>query len=372
VTLFDRYLLKRYWHVFAIGFVAAYGLYVVFDAFSNADEFQEGTEGSTITMLLKMGEHYFFQSFLFFDMSGPILIVLSAIGVFALLQRSSELYPVLSAGTPSWRLAVPIVLATLGAEVLLAVNQELIIPAIAARLHSGRDSNAAEAQDVQPARDYVTNIEVSGDKLRLNERKILEARILLPVPTQVIEPTTLRADEAIQVPAKGNRPAGWLLRDPLPRHEDLLLTDVGRQRVLKAPSSEDIFVVTDISIEQLHNRTKSFKYLSTSQLLERIRNPAYGIVSIRNQAAHLHERLTRPIMTLISVLVAIPLTLRRESHSLLLNIAICTLVLGVLFVVTQASLHFGRLNMMEIELAAWLPVVIFGTAAAWVSGLVQT
>ena len=37
VNTFDRYLLKRYLHVFAIGFIATYGLYIVFDAFSNAD-----------------------------------------------------------------------------------------------------------------------------------------------------------------------------------------------------------------------------------------------------------------------------------------------------------------------------------------------
>lgn len=372
MTLFDRYLLRRFWHVFAIGFVATYGLYVVFDAFSNADEFQAGTDGSAVSMLLKMSQHYFFQAFPFFDMAGPILVVLAAIGVFALLQRSSEIYPVLSAGTPSWRLAVPIVVGTLAVELLLAINQELVIPNIAARLHSGRKAKGAAAQDVQPARDYVTNIEISGDKLRINERKLLEARILLPVPTQVTEPTTLAAEEAIQVPAKGDRPAGWLLRDPSPHHRDLVLTDEGRRRILRAPSSEDIFVVTDVTIEQLHNRTKSFKFLSTSQLIQRIRNPAYGIVSIRSQSVHLHERLTRPLLILISVLVAIPMTLRRESHSLLLNLAVCTLLLGGMFVVAQTSVHLGRLNVLELEQAAWLPVVICGTCAAWISNLVQT
>ena len=373
MTLFDRYLLRRFWHVFAIGFTATYGLYVVFDAFSNADEFQDrGVDQGTVAILLKMAEHYFFQAFPFFDMVGPMLVVLAAIGVFALLQRSSEIYPVLSAGTPTWRLAVPIVVGTLAIELLLAVNQELIIPNVADRLQAGRGTDSSVAHDVQPARDYVTNIEISGDKLRIAERTVLNARFLLPVPLQVIEPTTLRAAEAIQVPARGNRPAGWLLRDPQPRHGDLTLTDEGTRRVLRAPSSEDIFVVTDVTVDQLHNRTTSFKYLSTSQLISRIRNPAYGMVSIRSQSTHLHERLTRPLLILISVLVAIPLTLRRESHSLLLNIALCSLVLAVLFLCTQACLHIGRLNVLEIELAAWIPVVICGTCAAWLSGLVQT
>ncbi len=373
MTLFDRHLLKRFWHVFAIGFVATYGLYVVFDAFSNADEFQSGAaDESTATVLATMATHYFFQAFPFFDMVGPILIVLAVVGVFALLQRSREIYPVLSAGVPSWRLAVPIVIGASTIVLALTVNQEIVIPNIAERLQANRGDGGAATHDVQPARDYVTNIEISGDRLRIAERKIFSARFLLPVPLQVIEPTTLKAEEAIQIPANGDRPAGWLLREPQPTFEELTLTAEGSRRILKAPSSSDLFVITDVTIDQLHNRTRSFKYLSTSQLIHRIRNPAYGRVTIRSQSVHLHERLARPFLILISVLIAIPLTLRRESSSLLVNIAVCTMTLGALFLLTQVSIHLGRLNVVDIELAAWIPIVVCGTCAAWLSGLVQT
>lgn len=373
MTLFDRHLLKRFWHVFAIGFVATYGLYVVFDAFSNADEFQSGAaDESTSSVFVKMATHYFFQAFPFFDMVGPILTVLAVVGVFALLQRSREIYPILSAGVPAWRLAIPIVLGALTIELCLAVNQEIVIPNIAERLQANRGASSESMHDVQPARDYVTNIEISGERLRISERKVINARFLLPVPMQVIEPTTLKAQEAIQIPASKNRPAGWLLRGTQPAFEELTLTAEGSRRILKAPSSDDLFVVTDVMIDQLHNRTRSFKYLSTSQLIHRIRNPAYGMVTIRSQSVHLHERLARPFLILISVLIAIPLTLRRESHSLLLNIAICTMTLGFLFLLTQVSIHLGRLNVVDIELAAWIPIVVCGTCAAWLSGLVQT
>lgn len=374
MTLFDRHLLKRYWHVFAIGFVATYGLYVVFDAFSNADEFQTtDVNDGVFNLMMRMTWFYFFQAFAFFDLVGPMLAVLATIAVFALLHRSLEIYPVLSAGIPTWRLALPIILGTLAIEVGLAVNQELIIPNIAAQLQAARgDDDVASMHNIQPARDYVTNIEISGETLSISERRVLAARFLLPVPLQVLEPTTLSAREAIQVPAGGSRPAGWLLRDPDPRFEDLPLTNDGARRVLKAPSSEDIFVVTDVTIDQLHNRTTSFKYMSTSQLLQRIRNPAFGMLTIRSQMVHVHERLSRPFLILISVLIAIPMTLRRESHSLLLNMAVCTLTLGGLFLLSQISIHFGRLNVIEIGLAAWIPIVIGGTCAAWLSSLVQT
>lgn len=373
MNTFDRYLLRRFWHVFAIGFIATYGLYVVFDAFSNADEFQDRTVGQgTLVMIWRMAQHYFFQAFAFFDLVGPILVVLATMAVFALLQRQSEIYPILSAGVPAWRLAVPIVIGTLMIVTMLIVNQELIVPKVADRLQAPRGTNKSAAHTVQTARDLVTHIEITGQRLYLSERKLEDADFLLPVPLLVHESTILRTKEAVQIPAAGKRPAGWRLKNVEPKFHELALTEKGLKHVFPGPHGKDVFVVTDVPIDQLHNRSGSYKYLSTSELVQRIRNPALGLVSIRSQTVHLHERLTRPLLVIMSVLVAIPLTMRRESRGLLVNLATCTAVLGLMLVLTQSSLYFGRLNIVSIDLAAWFPVVACGTCSAWLSGLVQT
>lgn len=371
MNTFDRYILWRFWHVFAIGFVATYGLYVVFDAFTNADEFQADASG-TINMLGRMSLHYFFQAFPFFDLIGPILVVLSAMGVFALLQRQNEIYPVLSAGIPAWRLAVPIVIGTLTIVLVLTINQELLIPGIADRLQAPRGNDDSTTRVVQTARDHSRNIEITGRSLNLAERRIDHAEFLLPVPDVVLEPTTVRAEKAIQFAADGDRPAGWLLTGVSLKFRELKLTDSGRTAVYPFPTAEDLYIASEVTIDQLYNRSTSFKYLSTVELVQRIRNPAFGIVSIRNQTLHLHERLTRPLLILFSVLIAIPMTMRRESRGLLFNMASCTAVLGTLFLATQVCMQLGRLNVVDLDLAAWLPVVICGATTSWLSGSVQT
>ena len=356
-----------------IGFIATYGLYVVFDAFTNADEFQDRTAGrNTGIMLWRMSQHYFFQSFPFFDLIGPILVVLAAVSVFAMLQRQSEIFPVLSAGVPTWRLAVPIIVGTLSVVLMLTVNQEIVIPNIADRLQAPRGTDKSSAHQVQTARDFVRHIEISGHSLFLSERRIDQAECLLPVPELVHEPTTLRAQSAFQIPGHGNRPAGWLLRGVEQQFRDLTLTEKGTRLVFPTRSANDMFVVSDVTIDQLHNRSTSFKYLSTGELVQRIRNPAYGLVSNRSQTLHLHERLTRPLLIICSVLIAIPLTLRRESRGLLLNTAKCAGVLGLLFVANQSSLYLGRMNVVSLDLAAWLPVLLCGMCAAWFSNSLQT
>jgi len=371
LSTFDRYILRRFWHVFAIGFIATFGLYVVFDAFTNADEFQTGISG-TSEMLVRMSVYYFNQAFLFFDMVGPILVVLAVMGVFALLQRQSEIYPILSAGIPAWRLAVPILLGTLGIVLGLTINQEIIIPGIADQLQAPRGNNSSIMHDVQTARDHRRNIEITGHAINLAQRRIDQAEFLLPVPDVVLEPTTVRATAAVQYPADGKRPAGWLMTGVSLKFQQLMLTDKGRTVVYPFPTSNDLYIVSDVTIDQLYNRSTGFKLLSTVDLVQRIRNPAFGIVSIRNQTLHLHERLTRPLLILFSVLIAIPMTLRRESRSLLANMAVCTGILGFLFLTTQTCLHLGRMNVVELELAAWMPVVICGAATSWLSGSVQT
>jgi lipopolysaccharide export system permease protein len=373
VNTFDRYLLKRYLHVFAIGFIATYGLYIVFDAFSNADEFQDRNGGSgTLVMLGRMAQHYGFQAFPFLDLVGPILIVLSAIAVFAILFRQSEIYPILSAGIPAWRLAVPVIIGTLSIVAALTINQELVIPSIANRLQARRDHDKTTGHLVQRARDFVSHVEIGGDRLYLAERKITKAKFLLPAPHLVREPVTLSAEYAIQVAARGQRPAGWLLKGVTQKFDELPLTESGNSLVFAAQAGDDLFVATDVTVDQLHNRTASFKYLSTAELIERIQNPAFGLVSIRSQTLHLHERLTKPVLIVMSVLIAIPLTIRRESRGLLLNIASAAAVLAVLFVLAQSSMYLGRLNVVSLDLAAWLPVVVTGICGAWFSASIQT
>ncbi len=372
MTLFDRYLLKRFLYVFAIGFVATYGLYVVFDAFTNADEFQDrtGTEGNHV-MLLRMAEHYFFQAFAFLDLVGAILVVLAVMAVFALLQRQSEIYPVLSAGIPTWRLAVPVLVGAMGIILLSTVNQELVIPRLADRLQAPRGRHQT-AHAVQTARDLVRNIQITGDKLFLDSREIQDAQFMLPVPSLVSEPATLKSSSAVQVAAGENRPAGWLLKDVSPAFDALSLTDEGRRSVFRSPDGKDVFVATDVTVDQLHNRSASYKYLSTASLVRRIQNPVLGQASVRNQTRHLHERLTKPFLILISVLIAVPLTLRKEGRGLLMNLATCAGTLGLLFVMAQSSMYLERLSVVSFDVAAWLPIVVSGACGAWLSGLVQT
>jgi lipopolysaccharide export system permease protein len=371
-TTFDRYLSGRLLHTFAIFFIATYGLFIVIDLFTNIDDFQESTVNAT-QLALRISEYYLYRTAEFFELAGPVLIVISVMTVLALLQKHSETYPLLAAGIPAFRLLKPLLLSAVLMNAALVVNQEFIIPRIAVQLQAPRGSDAARVQKVEPVYDYSNHLmHIDGVQVLVDEQTLVDATFTLPSPELAAEICTLKAERAVYSKKTATRPAGWLLRNLTGVFDPALLTDEGRTRVIANEFGTDAFVVSDVGFDQLYNRGRNLKLLSSSQLVERIRNPSTGMVPVRGQSLALHTRITRPFLCLLSISVALPLVMRRESRSLILNMTVCAGTLGLLYAVAQASYALGSSGMIRPDLAAWVPLFVSGVASSWIAGLVQT
>ena len=365
MTTYDAHLLRRYLHVYLILFLSAFGLYVVIDGFSNVDEYQlDGRD--TITLLSVMGKHYLYQSSNFFDLVGSILNNIAVMTVLALIYRSYELQPILAAGIPVFRLMVPFLYGTMLVNAGLVLNQELLFPQIASHL-VGRNANEAKGHAVEPVYDYYTHIHFDGESVFLPDRKLQSPHIVLPTPTLVEELTTLKAPEAVYFEKTDESLGGWLLKNVTPKYDELSLTDAGKKIIREVKAPEDLFIVSDVSIDQLSHRSSSFKFLSTMELIRRVKNPSTAENSAKAQVLHLHGRLTRPILNLAVVFIVVPLVIRKESRNLIINLGLCALVLILAFVLVQFFLHLGQQEYLKPELAAWAPIIIIAAMAAWMS-----
>lgn len=370
MTTFDRYLLSRYVHVFFVLFVAAMGLFVVVDGFTNLDDFQAQSRGETWSMLGVMGRHYLCQSSMIFELIGPTLAVMSVMCVLALALRHGEIYPVLAAGVPMYRLASPFMVGVLSVNGLLALNQEWIIPRISNQLQRSRGDGADDAERVEPTWDS-RRVFISGEELSLEQQTIHEALFILYAPL-VQHDTPLRAPEAVYYRSEGDQPAGWRLKNVEPTLDEIPLTESGRSIVLRTENPDEVFVCSELSFDSLYNRSTSFKYLTTQELVQRIRRPASGSLIRRSQIMHLHSRLTRPLLTLIGLFLVIPLVAQRESMNLVTNIAICMGVLGVVYGLSIGLLLLGNTGLMRPELCAWLPLILGGGLCGWLAPTVRT
>ncbi|MCA9066559.1 MAG: LptF/LptG family permease [Planctomycetaceae bacterium] len=371
-TTYDRHLLGRLLHTFGVFFVAAYGLYIVIDLFTNVDDFQEGAS-TTGGLALLIAEYYLYRASEFFEMAGPILIVLAVITVLALLQKNSEAYPILAAGIPARRLLRPLLVATVILNGILVVNQEFVIPSIAVALQTPRGSATARVQKVEPVYDYSNQLmHIDGEQVLVQTQEIVNASFTLPRCDLSTQTYALTAENAVFVSATPTTPSGWLLRNLKSPLDPTILTEEGRKRVIPRDNGKDVFIVSAVSFDQLYNGGRNLKLLSSAQLVERIRNPSTGMVPVRSQTLALHSRVTRPLLCVLNIVIALPLVMRRETRSLITNMAVCALVLGVFYGVAQACAALGTLGMLRPDLAAWLPVILTGFTCTLTSGFVQT
>lgn len=373
ITTFDRYLLGRMLHTFVMMFIAAYGLYVVFDLFTNIDDFQQ--ESSSLLQLFgSIAEFYLFRVAEFFDMAGPTLIVIAVITVLALLQKNSETYPLLAAGIPTFRLLKPMLIAAGLMNAALICNQEFVLPAIAIQLQTPRGNVARNVQKVEPVYDVPNyHMHIDGDHVDVSTQSLRGASFTLPYPQYVRQICTLKSESAVFVNETSRHPSGWYLKNLTGVFDTEMLTAEGATRVIPHENGRDAFVVSTVTFDQLYNRGRNLKLISSTQLVHRIRNPSTGPVHAQRQSLTLHARITQPLLCLLSISIALPLVIRRESRSLIMNMAVCAAVLGCSYGLTQGCLALGQSAVwMRPDLAAWLPVILNGVAAAWAAGLVQT
>jgi lipopolysaccharide export system permease protein len=369
---FDRYLLRSFWHVFVVCFIAMFGLLVVIDLLENLDDFiAKNSAAGTAHLIQSIVQYYVYQSIFFLDRAGPSLTVIAAMVVLILFQRSGELHPLLSAGVPMYRVLLPLGLAAVCISGVLVLNQELVIPRIAHAAFDSRGGSASELR-VEPVYDHSTRISIDGRQLRLADRAILEAEFVLPAPGIAGDLTILKAKRAIHRAARRNRPAGWLLSEVEPPFQELQLTEQGRQVVLAGDRPDEVFVVTAVTCDQLYKRNSSYALLSTRELLRRIHSPAFGQMSVHRLIAHLHTRFTQPLVNVIAVFVALPLMVRRESPGLVIDSALCGGTMLALLGIAQAAQMAGQAMWVPADLAAWAPVFVGGGLATWLSGWMRT
>ena len=389
-TTFDRFLVRRFLHTFGVLFVTFYGLYCVIDGFTNADDFTSGDPGLPV-ILGRMLSYYGWQSALVFDLTGPVLLVCTVMVSLALMVKAGELAPMLAAGVPTYRLALPLLIGTGTVTALVVANQEVLLPAIADRLGAPRGGVAdADFPAVQPVEDFSTGVCVFGGRLNLGRRWVEEAEFTLPVPGVVTELETLTAGRAVfhtdaVLPGFDGPVAGWALSDVNVPYEDLPLAKVpaGRLPVVcpvtrsnpatgEAGATSELFVRTDIDFDQLHDEARAAQVCGTPELVRRIRNPAYSGNVRHAFTVKLHERFRQPLLNLLATLVAVPLVIRREARSLIVSLAGCAGVMGALLGSMQGGRLAGSVGLLDPDLAAWLPVILTGTLATALSGKVLT
>jgi lipopolysaccharide export system permease protein len=368
--LIDRYITRAQLSAFIIVFTSLAGLYFVFDAFTNLDEF--GAHAAKSGGLAKvLAAYYGYRLIWFFDATSPVISLASAMFALSWLERHNEITALLAAGVTRWRIARPTIVFAAAISLIAAGSRELVIPQIRQAFARNAQDLAGETPRPFEARyDHRSEILFRGRHAQASSCRIEGPSLLMP-PQLADFGTQIDAAEAVWLPADANHPAGYLLdgvREPADIDSLGSLEAGGRPVVLTRSTApwlnpRQCFVASDVTFEQMIGSTNWSQYSSTLELVRAIANPSLGVgfdVPLR-----VHSRFTSPLLDICLLMLGIPLVLGPIRRGIFLAVGMCVGMTVLFFVTVLGSHALASGDLLSPSLGAWLPLLTLAPLAAW-------
>ncbi len=354
----DWLLIKGYFKAYAVCLVSLLSLYIVIDLFMNLDEFT--SQHQTLRAIAEhIASYYGYRTTKFFDQLCEPIVLLAAMFTVALMQRSNELIPLLSAGVSTRRVVLPVLVSAWLMLGLAVANCEFLIPRIAHKLSLEKDDpDGGKEMWVHGA--YEPNrVLVNGDR---GQRKGMIVRpFYCTIPGNVgghlLE---VSAAEGRYVPKDGGErySGGWLLTGATPAE----IPGWERNDVLESIDPGKYFLHTrDVDFDAITRQSKWFQLASTTRIYEELQRP--DTLRVPQMAVLFHMRLTRPILGMILVFMGLSVILTDQNRNVFISAGLCLVLCALFFAAIFASRQLGDSDILSPALAAWLPVLVFGPLA---------
>ena len=392
LRILDR---ERYWafiKAYFICFFALVGLYVVIDAFSNLDEFEEWAD-STPALFYNMGRYYLIKMSVMYDQMCGIITMMAAIFTVTWMQKNNELLAMLAAGISTQRIIRPVLISAMIVSSLAVINQEYIMPPLAAELQRLPDDNGAQKVKVYMQEDF-NDVVIEGDMADRATRTITKMAATIPVRVagklmeiSGYEATYIPPDKA-DVPFSG----GWLLRDarfllPMPTTDSLnnlthgVLSNVEFKDIAAYPdplesfvaraNAVNLFLKTDLTFATMTRSRHWYQFARTPDLIRALSSPT-NLGDRDDIQVFLHGRLIRPLLGLNLMFLSLPLVLGGAGRNMFVNLGMSLGTSGIFYSANFMSQYLGSHGVLTAEQAAWAPLVFFGTIAAARWGSIRT
>lgn len=383
MKIVDRYLLRQFVWTFLICFLSLTGIYIVFDAFTNLEEFincvdkqgdgEESWFEHTASVMKLMGTYYGFKSIDCFDRLAGLLTLIAAMFTVTWIQRHNEMTALMSAGISQVRVVAPVVGAAAMIALLAAANRELLMPNFREQLaRRPQDLTGRVGQTLTPRYDNRTDVLIGGEATYGDVKRIGNPSFVLP-PGLDTYGKLLLAKHALFLPPKGGRPSGYILKgveEPRALLAEPSLTLEGRPVIITPQDArwlqaDECFVVSDVTFEQLASRQAWRQFSSTADLIAGLHNPSLDFgAEVR---VTIHSRFVRPLLDVTLLFLGLPLVLRRGDRNVFIAIGLCAAVVAVCMIFVIVFEHLGSMYAISPALAAWAPLMIFLPAAVGMS-----
>lgn len=361
--LLDRYLGRRFISTYGLvlgGFVL---LFLVIDASSKLGEFLDNRaaiEADGQSIWWAIAQFYLTGIPAKFVLVGPFITLFAGIATLIAFQRRSELTPMLAAGRSLHRILLPMYVLA-GALVLALVAAEEWVSPVALKRHAAverrLEGEADEGVDDLPHLRDGPNALVATHWFPRDDRLEGVTALRFVDPSGRLPTGRLRAASLVYRRHPGTGVVGWYPIDgtlePTRR-----AADGSSPETLRLPSDEPLPVAFDRD-EVAVVASEGEVGLDRSQLsrLLELYPEKHGL------AMRLHQMTTRPLSSLILLLLGIPFVARPGAQSLASGLGVALGVCAAYFGVDFFFQELGTRGDLQPLVAAWLAPILFGSLA---------
>jgi LPS export ABC transporter permease LptG len=344
--IIDRYLVREYLTLMAVGLAVAAALFIVIDLLQTLDRYLR-----VKPPLIYIIEYFAYRLPAALHEGLPIVMLVATIFLFLTLSRYHELTALKAAGVSLYRVSAPI----LGLGLLVAIGaglfQELALPTLNERS------------------DEVNRVKIRGQAprhlqsrqrlwMRSADSRFYRVELVHPGTSAMYGVTLLEVDRDFRLVGRLDArrahwtPAGWELSDGAYRE---ISADGTVQTVPFARTAVDLRE----EMEDFLRVQKPVSAMSFSELRDYIAQLESAGFQIRKHLVELYSKLSFPLVNLVMVLVAIPFSLQAPRGGRLLGIGLAIAIMAGYLVVHYVALAFARADLLPPLVAAWTANVIF-------------
>jgi len=353
MQLLDRYILIRVLQPFLYCVVGFVGIWLIFDLSENAPTFLENK--APLSLLV---EFYLRRVPEIILISLPVGVLLAVLYTFTQMSRRNEIISILGAGRSVVRLLAPLLILGLALTALATALNYAAAP------HAGAVKK--EVLQQLSSRDDPERQAIRGHLFRNREdRRFWHIGRLNPAHERLAGVMILQED-----------PAGRLQRNYYAEQATYDHTTrtwrLDRGKVVDFTPQGDVQEQRWFEILRLRNFSETpwrisssvldANFLSVPELREYLANNAHftdgRLAPYRTQLAY---RWSLPWGSFLAVLLAAPLAIIYSRRGLMGSITLAILLFFFLVLGSSVSLALGTGNRIDANVAAWGPVVLFGT-----------
>ena len=372
MKIVDRYVFWKFFRIFVLCYVSLVGVYVVFDLFTNFDDFLKA-KAPPVRLITSIAEYYFVNSFVFIDMIFPLLTLLAAMAATSMMARQNEIIALLATGVSPGRMILPILAGAFLVSLSFTAVREEFLPRRLVEINLSPTDfvNRSDVVDVASASDGWTRVTIDGESLVRSEGKVLEPKILLGRNLNRYG-NRLVAKSGVYLDADGERPAGWLLSGAKlsdeARQGPSWVDEASGRTVVYTPGGADwlepdqAFVATSIDAKRLAAGDRWRLYDSTAALNAAANDPTFAR-DATELAIRAHSRTLRPLTDLLPLCLGLPFVFLRSDRNIFAALGYGCGLAGAYVASQYVAAYFGE-KLGSASVGVWAPFFVFIPLAA--------